>query len=63
MESLTSRRALWVSGYRKPSDIRKKLHELNVEAVSSTPQQAADLLANDVRRWGEVITRAKIPLQ
>ena len=44
-------------------DIRKKLHELNVEAVSSTPQQAADLLANDVRRWGEVITRAKIPLQ
>ena len=44
-------------------DIRKKLHELNVEAVSSTPQQAADLLASDVRRWGEVITRAKIPLQ
>ena len=44
-------------------DIRKKLHELNVEAVSSTPQQAAELLASDVRRWGEVITRAKIPLQ
>ena len=44
-------------------DIRKKLHELNVEAMSSTPQQAADLLASDVRRWGEVITRAKIPLQ
>ena len=44
-------------------DMRKKLHELNVEAVSSTPQQAADLLASDVRRWGEVITRAKIPLQ
>ena len=44
-------------------DIRKKLHELNVEAAGSTPQQAADLLASDIRRWGEVITRAKIALQ
>lgn len=44
-------------------DVRKKLQELHVEAAPGTPEQAAELLAADMRRWGEVIQRAKIPLQ
>ncbi len=44
-------------------DLKKKLAELNVEARSSTREQAADLLARETKRWGEVITRAKIEKQ
>ncbi len=44
-------------------EVKKKLHELHVEAQSSSPAQAAELLAGEIRRWGEVITRAKIPTQ
>lgn len=44
-------------------DVKKKLHDLNVEAYSSTPEQAAELLASEIKRWGAVIVRAKIPLQ
>lgn len=44
-------------------DVQKKLHELHVSAKSGTPEQATELLASDTRRWGEVITRAKIPTQ
>jgi tripartite-type tricarboxylate transporter receptor subunit TctC len=44
-------------------DLKKKLAELNVEARSSTPEQAADLLARETRRWGEVIIKAKIEKQ
>jgi tripartite-type tricarboxylate transporter receptor subunit TctC len=44
-------------------DVKKKLGDLNVEARSSSPEQAAELLASETRRWGEVITRAKIPKQ
>ena len=41
-------------------DVRKKLADLNVEARASSSEQAAELLASETRRWGEVITRAKI---
>ena len=44
-------------------DIKKKLAELNVDARPSSPEQAAELLASETRRWGEVIQRAKIPQQ
>ena len=44
-------------------DVKAKLHALNVEAQSSTPQQAASLLASETRRWGDIITRAKVPTQ
>ena len=45
------------------SDIKKKLHELNVEALPGTPEQAAALLASETKRWGDVINTAKIPKQ
>ncbi|MEO8022307.1 tripartite tricarboxylate transporter substrate binding protein [Polaromonas sp.] len=44
-------------------DVKKKLADLNVEARASSPEQAAELLASETKRWGEVITRAKIPTQ
>lgn len=44
-------------------DVKKKLADLNVEARSSSPEQAAELLASETKRWGEVIVRAKIPTQ
>ena len=44
-------------------DVKKKPAELNVEARSSSPEQAAELLVSEVKRWGNVIQRAKIPQQ
>jgi tripartite-type tricarboxylate transporter receptor subunit TctC len=44
-------------------DVRRRLADLNVEAQSSSPEQAAALLASEVKRWGEVIVRARIPQQ
>lgn len=43
--------------------VRERLRALNVEARASTPEQAAALLAADIRRWSEVIERAGIPRQ
>ncbi len=44
-------------------DVKKKLHDLNVEAHASSPEQATELLASETKRWGDVITRAKIAKQ
>jgi len=44
-------------------EVKKKLHDLNVEATPGTSAQASELLASEIKRWGEVITRAKIPKQ
>ena len=41
-------------------DVKKRLNDLNLNAQSSTPEQVADLLASDIKRWHEVITKAKI---
>lgn len=43
--------------------VHKRLEELNLEPQPGTPEQAAALLHNDIKRWGEVITRAKIGKQ
>jgi len=44
-------------------DVKKSLANQNVAAQSSTPEQAAELLASEVKRWGDVIVRAKVPQQ
>lgn len=44
-------------------DVKKRLADQNVTAQASTPEQTAELLASEVKRWGEVIVRAKVPLQ
>jgi tripartite-type tricarboxylate transporter receptor subunit TctC len=41
-------------------DIKKRLLELNLSAQSSTPDQLQDLLAADIKCWGDVIAQAKI---
>lgn len=44
-------------------DVKKRLEALNLDPQPGTPEQAAALLNNDIKRWGEVIARAKIPRQ
>ncbi len=43
--------------------VQQKLKALNVEPRSSTPEQTAALLVNDIKRWSAVIERAGIPKQ
>lgn len=43
--------------------VRKQLEDLNLDPHPGTPEQAAALLNNDIKRWNEVIVRAKIPRQ
>jgi len=45
------------------AEVKKKLAELNVDAQSSTEEQAAELLAREIRHWGEVMRQAKIAQQ
>ena len=44
-------------------DVKKRLLELNIDPTYSTPEQLASLLAAEIRRWSEVIVKAKIPTQ
>lgn len=44
-------------------DVKKRLSELNLNAQGSSPAQLADHLAADVRRWQDVIARARIVRQ
>lgn len=44
-------------------DVKKRMAELNLDAYGGTPEQAAEFLASDIKRWGEVITRAKLEKQ
>ena len=43
--------------------LRKQLADLNVTPRGGTPEQLRDLLASEIRRWSEVIVRAKVPRQ
>lgn len=43
--------------------LRKQLADLNVTAAGGTPEQLRDLLASEIRRWSDVITRANVPRQ
>jgi tripartite-type tricarboxylate transporter receptor subunit TctC len=51
-----------VAALAKP-DVKKKLADLNIDADPSTPDEAAQLLASDIKRWGAVIDKAGIPKQ
>ncbi|OGA98897.1 MAG: tripartite tricarboxylate transporter receptor protein [Burkholderiales bacterium RIFCSPHIGHO2_12_FULL_61_11] len=44
-------------------EVERRLLDLHVEARSSTPEQASALLVSEIKRWGEVIERAKIQKQ
>ncbi|WP_253194520.1 tripartite tricarboxylate transporter substrate binding protein [Hydrogenophaga sp. A37] len=51
-----------VAALAKP-EVKKKLADLNIDADMSTPDEAAQLLASDIKRWGAVIEKAGIPKQ
>jgi tripartite-type tricarboxylate transporter receptor subunit TctC len=44
-------------------EVRKRLQDLGVEPKGSTPQQQAQLLDAEIKRWSAVIQRAGIPQQ
>jgi tripartite-type tricarboxylate transporter receptor subunit TctC len=44
-------------------DVKKRLSDANLNAQGSTPEQAAEVLAADIRRWHDVIVKAKIDKQ
>ncbi len=43
--------------------LRRQLAELHVRPAGGTPEQLAELLGSEIRRWSEVITRAQVPRQ
>ena len=43
--------------------VRQRLKELGVDARAGTPEQLNDLLVSEIKRWTEVINRAKIEKQ
>ena len=44
-------------------DVKKRLADLSVEAGASSPEVLGELLKAEIKRWGDVITRANIPKQ
>ncbi len=44
-------------------DIRKRMLELAVSPTGGTPDDLTKLLASEIRRWGDVVTQAKIERQ
>ncbi len=44
-------------------DVKKSLFDLNLVAHGSSPEQLRELLAFEIRRWSDVIIRAKIQKQ
>lgn len=47
----------------KNPDVIKRLEALQLHAGGSTPEALGELLNSDIKRWGDVITRAKIAKQ
>jgi tripartite-type tricarboxylate transporter receptor subunit TctC len=43
--------------------VKQRLKELGVEARAGSPEQLRDLLASEIKRWTDVINRAKIEKQ
>lgn len=43
--------------------VKKKLEDINLEPIPGSADMAQQMLVSDIKRWGEVITRAKIPQQ
>ncbi|MBC7709111.1 MAG: tripartite tricarboxylate transporter substrate binding protein [Rhizobacter sp.] len=44
-------------------DVKQRLNDLTLVAQSSTPDQLAQLLDSDIKRWADVIERAKLQKQ
>ncbi len=44
-------------------DVKKKLSDLSLNAQGSSPEQVAELLGSEIKRWSDVIVKAKIEKQ
>ncbi len=44
-------------------DVKKRMAEMNLDAHGGTPEQAVDFLGSDIKRWADVIAKAKIEKQ
>jgi tripartite-type tricarboxylate transporter receptor subunit TctC len=44
-------------------EVKKRLADLTLNAQGSTPEQVSELLSSEIKRWAEVIARAKIEKQ
>jgi tripartite-type tricarboxylate transporter receptor subunit TctC len=44
----------------KDESVKERLLSLGSQAKASQPKEVIDLLASDVKRWGEVLEKAKI---
>lgn len=44
-------------------EVRKRLSDLSLNAQGSTPEQVGDLLSSEIKRWSDVISKAKIEKQ
>ena len=52
-----------ISAALNDAGVKKQLLDLNLDPQPGTAEQAVLLLANDIKRWNDVIVRAKIPRQ
>jgi tripartite-type tricarboxylate transporter receptor subunit TctC len=52
-----------VQGAVAQPDVKQRLLDLNLVARGSTPEQLGEHLAADIRRWNDVIVRARMPRQ
>ena len=44
-------------------EMRKRMAELAVTPTGGTPEDMSKLLSSEIRRWGDVVTQAKIERQ
>ena len=45
------------------ADMKERLRAAGVDAQASSPAEFRDLIARDIRRWADVVKKAKIPLE
>jgi tripartite-type tricarboxylate transporter receptor subunit TctC len=62
-KAVVDRLSVEVAKVLSEPEMVQRLAGFNVEAKASTPAQLAQLLDADIKRWGDVIKKAGIPLQ
>ncbi|MGK6306858.1 Bug family tripartite tricarboxylate transporter substrate binding protein [Variovorax sp. DT-64] len=60
---IVTRLAREVRQVLQSEEVKKQFADVSVEPRASSPEQLATLLDYEIRRWGEVIARARIPRQ
>ena len=45
------------------ADMKERLLAVGIEASASTPSEFRDRIVRDMKRWAEVVKKAKIPVE